>query len=563
MQTGAPEMPPVRLRRLLGFESAAPLFAPALALALALALLPAVQVLHTDTDRTAALILLPAVWLAFRRPAPSAARPESVDGWLLAFAGVLALLSALLSLQPAANLVLTCAWLWVAAGGATAARLARSPAAPRLVMAGIAAGCVLGAVWARCLPVSGGAFPLYGHARIFGIHMLVGSAAVVALLIHPPRHRLGKAVVIAAAVIVWSGLLWSGGRGPLVGLAAGLAVWWWRGGARERTRLVIWTPVLLLAGLAVSHFFGTRAYNLGWGRTVASTVNASGFQGLSSERNLIWGQTLREIGPQPWLGQGADAYRFFQPMPVGDQPHNFILQWILAFGAPAALALMIVVARRTVRGLRAIDSTDTCSAWRRAAAAGFLAAVVSAMFDGGFYHAVSLIPVVVLAGIAGSVPAGATAVAASGRRVWPTLRAAGLTTAAAVVFLHAYLFFHLLAPPPASPHAAPARILRIFPSATYGFWRWMNVWTPSVPVEERLDWLAWAGRHSPQPAIFYYQAAGCHLERRDLPAAADSLSRAVATSHGHARRTYADLLRITEEAIAKKTAPRPQPSDAP
>ena len=168
MQTGAPEMPPVRLRRLLGFESADPLFAPALALALALALLPAVQVLHTDTDRTAALILLPAVWLAFRRPAPSAARPESVDGWLLAFAGVLALLSALLSLQPAANLVLTCAWVWVAAGGATAARLARSPAAPRLVLAGIAAGCVLGARSQLLSPGFGSVGAIFGQEGVIG-----------------------------------------------------------------------------------------------------------------------------------------------------------------------------------------------------------------------------------------------------------------------------------------------------------------------------------------------------------------------------------------------------------
>lgn len=557
-------MPPTRLRRLLGFESADPLFAPALALALALALLPAVQALYTDTDRTAALVLLPAVWLAFRRRAPAAARPESVDGWLLAFAGVLALLSALLSLQPAANLVLTCAWIWVTAGGATAAHLARSPGATRLVMSGLAAGCALGAVWARCLPVSGEVFPLYGHARVFGIHMLAGSAAVVALLIHPPRTRLGKAAVISTAVIVWSGLLWAGGRGPLAGLAAGLAVWWWRGDARERTRLLIWTPVLLLAGLAVSHVLGARAHNLGWQRTVNIAVNITDFEGYSSQRNRIWGQTLREIGPQPWLGQGADAYRYFQPIPVGDQPHNFILQWILAFGAPAALALLIVVARRTVRGLRANDSPDACSSWRRAAAAGFFAAVVSALFDGGFYHAVSLIPVVVLAGIAGSVQAPTTAIAAaSGRRVWPALRATALTAAALVVILHAWLYFHLLAPPPASPQAAPARILRVFPSATYGFWRWMNAWMPSVPVDERLDWLAWAQRHSTRPAVFYYQAAECHLERRDLAAAAASLSRAVATANGPARRTYADLLRLTEDAIAKKAAPRPQSSDAP
>lgn len=539
------------LRTRLGFGAGDHTFEGALAVAAMLAVLPVLQALPSDMDRTASLAFCPAVWLLLRHKTAPAEKNERLDLLLLIFAGVLAVAAAIFSRQFAANLVLTCTWIWTAAIGLSSRRLAQSAPAIRLVLAGLAAGGCAGLLWTRLQPISEGtAFPLYGHARIFGLHMQLSAAAALALLVSTRVNLTLKCITFITGVVVWSGLFWSGGRGPLAGLAAAVVIWFWFGGAGERRRLAVWGPALVLTGILGSYFLGAQAHYLGWNRVVSSTVNTSSLQGFSSDRNLIWGQALREISRSPWFGQGADSYRFIQPLPVGDQPHNFILQWVLAFGVPAALALVFLLGRRTFRGLICNAEPHEHSAWQRAAAAALVAATVGGLFDGVFYHAVAFIPVAILAGLAGFNPTRAKARPMSGTLVW---RRAGLATciaAAGVIALHAWLFFNLLAPPPSSPHTAAARVLHAFPSATYGFWRWIEAWSTSVPVHERLAWLKWAQRHAPQPAIFHYQEAQCSIERRDLTAAKTALERAVATSTGNDRKHYTKLLRLTEVVIS-------------
>ena len=541
-----------RLSSRLGFNADDSTFLGAAALALPLAVLPLLQALPSDMDRTAPLAFCPAAWLLLRRSSPSAGKAERMDLWLLVAAGIIATATAIFSRQFAANLVLTCTWIWTAAIGVSSRRLAQSAPAIRLVLAGVAAGGCAGLLWTRLQPIAEGvAFPLYGHARIFGLHMLLSAAAGLALLVSTRTNRTATCIAFAMGAVLWSGLFWSGSRGPLAGIAAASVIWFWFGSAGERRRLAAWVPVLVLTGILGSHLLGTQAHYLGWKRVISSTVNTSSIQGFSSDRTSIWSQALGEISRSPWFGQGADSYRFIQPLPVGDQPHNFILQWVLAFGAPAALALVVLLGRRIFRGLRGSPESHEHIAWQRAAAACLLAATVGGLFDGVFYHAVAFIPVALLAGLAGCSPAIAETSAVRLILIW---RRAGQVTciaAALVIGVHAWLFFNLLAPPP-SPRAPAAHVLHAFPSATYGFWRWIDAWTPSVPVQERLAWLHWAQRHSPHPAIFYYQEAQCNMEKRDLTAAKNALERAIATSTGSDRSHYAELLRLTEETIARR-----------
>ena len=414
-------------------------------------------------------------------------------------------------------------------------------------------GGLAGLLWTRMLPIDEGvAFPLYGHARIFGLHMLLSAAAVLTLLVSAPTTHTIKCFTFVAGVVLWSGLFWSGSRAPLAGLAAATIIWFWFGTVGEKRRLAIWVPVLGLAGILGSQLLGTQTRSLGWTRIVASTVHTNGIQGFSSERNLIWSQTLGEISHSPWIGQGADAYRFIQPLPVGDQPHNFILQWVLAFGIPAALALIILLGRRTLRGLRGTSGLQEHTVWQRGAAACLVAAIVGGLFDGVFYHAVAFIPVAFLAGLAGATASEAKTNRVARGGLWRCTGQMTCIIASAIVGLHAWLFFNLLAPPPSSSRAIAAQVLHAFPSATYGFWRWIDAWATSVPVQERLAWLKWAQNHAPQPAIFYYQEAQCNLVKRDLVAAKNALDRAVITSSGNDRKHYAELLGLTEEAIARR-----------
>jgi O-antigen ligase len=543
------------LRDRLGFSPEDNTFRGAVMLAVMLAVLPLLQALPSDMDRTAALAFCPVVGLLLFRTPTSTGKAERLDLWLLMFAGTLAVGAVIFSRQFAANLVLTCTWIWTIAVGISARRLAQSAPAIRLVLAGVAAGGFAGLLWSRLQPITEGiAFPLYGHARIFGLHMLVSAAAVLALLASTRTNRIFKCFGFIAGVILWSGLFWSGSRGPLVGIAAGVFIWFWFGDAGERRRLTAWVPVLVLTGILGSNLLGTQTDYLGWKRVVSSTVNANSIQGLSSDRNSIWGQTLKEISHSPWFGQGADSYRFIQPLPVGDQPHNFILQWVLAFGAPAALALIVLLGRRILRGLRGSSESPEHIAWKRAAAACLLAATVGGLFDGVFYHAVAFIPVALLAGLAGSQTLANENLHTNVSVIWRRASQATYIAASFIIAVHAWLFFNLLAPPPPSPRNSAALVLRVFPSATYGFWRWIDAWTPSMPAQERLEWLQWAQRHSPQPAVYYYKQAQLKIEQSDLLAAQSSLERAVATSNGNIRGQYAELLRLTESAITQRNS---------
>lgn len=530
-----------------------------LSLAAALAVLPALQALPSDMDRTAALAFAPAIFLASRLR-QSASKAEAVDGWLLALAGALAVATLALNPQPAANLALTCAWIMTAFAAAAATGLARSPATMRLVLSGIAAGCVIGLIWARLGEFGKGpGFPLYGHARIFGLHMLAGAVATLALLARPFASKVATAATFSAAAAIWSGLLWSGGRGPLAGLATGIVLWLWFGTASERRRLALWCPLLLAAALLGSHLLGAQAGNLGWQRAVSSTINATDARTLSSERDLIWGQALREIDGHLWIGRGADAYRFLRPVPVGDQPHNVVLQWTLAFGAPAALALSLVLARRILRGLRTKESAPDAAALLRGTAAGAAAATVAGFFDGMFYHAVCFLPAAMLAAMAGATTVAGAATRTRLVRPRNILAAVIVGASGAVVALHAWLFFNLLAPPPASPQTPSARALRLFPSATYGVWRWIDAWTPSISFEERMEWLKWAQARSPRPSVFYYQEAQGHLERRDLVSASAALEQAAETSTGDERKRYRELIEMTHAVAASRQTTRPSP----
>jgi hypothetical protein len=76
-----------------------------------------------------------------------------------------------------------------------------------------------------------------------------------------------------------------------------------------------------------------------------------------------------------------------------------------------------------------------------------------------------------------------------------------------VLLLHTWLFRALVvATPPQNPQRALAQILRVFPSTTFGLWRWTDAWQNQSP-EVALTWLRWAAPRSSTPSIFHIRAA--------------------------------------------------------
>ena len=139
-------------------------------IAAALVVLPFLQALSFDFDRSGAVVLLlPALWVGRVNLAQSLAQLSAGPLWLK-FAALLSALGLLASLvtadQFAPALVTAASWTLIAATGLVAGQcVAEDATAGRRLLAGLALGAAAGglAVWALWFLSGRGTVPLYAH----------------------------------------------------------------------------------------------------------------------------------------------------------------------------------------------------------------------------------------------------------------------------------------------------------------------------------------------------------------------------------------------------------------
>jgi hypothetical protein len=437
------------------------------------------------------------------------------------------------------------------------------------MLAGITVGATLACLtiwsqWADGYPRV--PFHFYGHVRLFGLHMMVGTMTALALLVESHPRPLQRLAIGLCAAINCGGMLWSGGRAGVLGVAVALVVWYWRSPQQERRILRYSVPSVVVAGLAISLIQWSPESYLGWWNAAARSTVATSVNELSSTRLSFWQQTWQQFLQSPWIGHGADAYRFITPKLDGSQPHNWALQFLLDFGVVGAFALGALLMWQTFRGLKDRWDLSPAAMMRRGTAAGLVACLVTGLFDGVFYHAIALLPAAILVGIAGAAVAvnakrspepahleeGPSSLELPAKKikrgdpfrvVWPCLAAS-----AAVLAVHAYLYLHLIhLPPPAGPQEFPARVLRLFPSTTYGLERWLPGWRPSQE-DAVLEWTLWAQRHSDNPARLHLYAAVLYADRDDYDSADHEMVQALRTAHWTAQKQLAHFRTTIRDA---------------
>lgn len=506
-----------------GDERAA--LAPAAALAGALAALPFLLLLPLDADRAIPLAFLPAVWLGWKIHKPA----RSGDARLFAWAAAAMLLSAALSAHAARAFVMTAAVGWTLAGGLVARNLAGCAPAVRLVLGGLAAGAAAGTVMLRLgVDTHTASFPIYGSVRLFGAHQFAGAVAATGLLVCTPLRRSWRLLTIVVAALAWTGLFWSGSRAPVVAMAVATALWFWRGTAAEHGALLRWVPALAAVGMIVSLTLGRPHLGMGWSSAVERTVQAAGIEDVSSERSRFWAATWRYAIQSPVIGHGADGYRFIEPNQNGSQPHNVLLQWLLEYGV-LGLVPLLWLALRCAGGLWRRTAGGTPAPMQIWASASLGGALAYGMLDGVFYHATIFMPVAVIAGLAlGSAPPAISAGGSPGRG--PALLRSLLLAGLAVLLLHGWLGFMLLRARNVSPDSTPARILRAFPSTTYGLQNWINAWRHTQP-DLAMDWIHWAQTASVESASFCSYAAQIYIWQKDYKSAETELLRCLQKVH--------------------------------
>jgi O-antigen ligase len=517
----------------------------AICIAVALVALPFLQALPMDLDRSGGLVLLlPALWLGRVELAQALARMRVGPLWLKLLAA-LAVVATAVSVgcahQLAPALVTASHWVILAAGALIAGQaVANDATAGRRMLAGLALGTAAGtlAVWVWWVLDGRGAVPLYAHYRHLGLHTLAGAIASTALIAQAEAARGRRIFWLVIGSVTWGGLLWSGGRAPVLAVVIALGLWMVFSPAALRKKLVAGTVLQLVAGLALSAAFWTPNPALGWWHAIGRTASAASVgsaSGLSSTRTDFWRATAQRALDSPWVGHGPDSYRFLTPKLDGQQPHNVALQLWLEIGAVGALALLILAAavwdhawRRANLALAMIPQ-----AWL----AVLVASVVAGMLDGVFYHLVAFLPAMLAFGVAiGLVTKSAAPAPAS------SVPRLVLTLAAAVVALHMGVFYALALGAPPAPDAWTARGVRLFPSTTFGLWRWLDRWQQTSPADV-LPWARWAQAHSPNPVYFHVYAARVLVARGDRPGAEAELRAAWDKAHWTMRPSLDAMLR--------------------
>jgi O-antigen ligase len=500
-----------------------PLFPAALALAGTLAALPLLLHLPVDTDRALPLAFLPTLILLRKNFCPA---NRLIVGLLLWAASVM-LLSALLADHPARSLVMTAAVACTLAGGVAAYQLARSLPAQRLMLAGLTAGAVLGVLMIRWgVGDRHMSFPTYGSARLFGAHQFIGCLASLGLLILPGCENRWRPLTVLAAFIVWTGLAWSGSRGPAVGLAVMLGLWFWRGNRAERRALLLWAPLLTIGALAFSYPLGRPYVQMGWAPQLANTLQSTGVAAMTSGRTEFWLATWSRVAEAPWFGHGADGYLFIRPAQWGSQPHNVALQWLYEYGWLGALPLLLLIAQG-VRGMFSASApADASGPARRWAAAALSGTFAFGLLEGVFYHAVAFMPTAVIAGCTLALATGPAPLPVS---VWPArLGRLGLLAALVMLAFHGWLGWHLRVAPEFTPDSIAARALRVFPSTTDGLRHRIEGWRRTHPAAV-MPWIRWAQTEAPEQAAYHLYAAQLLLWEKNFAAAQTELEQAFAT----------------------------------
>lgn len=502
------------------------------ALAAALAALPFLTHLPLDLDRGGVLVLLPALWLA-RRTSFWSCSDDRVSRALLIATAIAALISTLAASHFAASVTFLAGLVWIFAGALLARRLGENDAAVRVLLTSLAgtaaATCTaIWLTWREGTPMN--AFPHYTHVRLFGLHMMLGAFAGFGALSCWPARSLGRRLAYAATIVACGGVLWSGGRTPIGGLLLGLAVWCGLARADERRRRLLTATAMLAAGLLLSALRWSPEPYLGWWGAFERSAASTTVHELTSSRSIFWNATWHSSLEAPWIGHGADSYRFLTPKQDGNQPHNWPLQLLHDFGWIGAVLASLLLARLSWRLLRHALSDNALDTPRHACAAAFIAALAAGLLDGVFYHLVLLLPTVVLAALAFPPARAALPSPACTRLGWSLLSLGAL-----VLALHATLIVLLLkTPAPRTPDAPSAQLLRAWPSTTIGLERWLAAWQRTYP-DDALEWTQWAARHSDHAAQYHAHAAAMLANRGEFDAALSQADAALRTAHPRSR----------------------------
>lgn len=369
--------------------------------------------------------------------------------------------------------------------------------------------------------------PGFGNVRHFGYYLSIVIVAGMAPTLRGEFKWNSAAgwMLFGGLLFVWSMTAWAGGRAPYFALGLGFLI------------LVLMRQLPrpgLLAGFAFAAALGGGLLSLlyplpmeGYGFLRILGLEGLGFaadlNALSSNRILMWQTALHVIVQRPLFGFGPDLF----PFEIGSffsgfaQPHNFVIQFTLAWGFAGSIAMLVILSVAVRRAIGAGGETPgTETIIRITAGAGVFVLLLFGLVDGTLYHQVPLSMLIVFLALATSakIPLRERQLQ---RRGWliGALAAVGL-----VLFFHGLSVYSFRTTGVPEPNSNRIHIIRTFPSSMWAFdgplvlARWADSWREN-DEEDSLELLRWTAAYARNEEIRHILLARVDYIRGDVVAA--------------------------------------------
>ena len=242
--------------------------------------------------------------------------------------------------------------------------------------------------WTRDLPA-------VVHIRHLGIYATAMIGLCVGGMATSPNGKMWAfACLVAASGFALA--LWTGARGPALAIAAALAAGLVVAPATRRVKAWGGACLSLVIGLLAVFWLPVPADNMGFARTVAATTQSAD---VGTGRMDLWRGVIHAIGRQPLFGYGEGQMPAVAHFADMQQPHNLILQILLAWGGAGLLCCIALAFWLVPRAIGTVNREGDLLGPFLAMAALF----ALSMIDAALYH---ILPISIFAACAGMIVAG-------------------------------------------------------------------------------------------------------------------------------------------------------------
>ncbi len=190
--------------------------------------------------------------------------------------------------------------------------------------------------------------PGYPGLRMYSYSVEAGLAAGMGLFYLSHRtETLKRILLIVGTILLWTLLLWSGGRGGAFALLASVifAAFFIPMFLSKMWKFVLSTTIV---GGSLSLFLPIPSNDYGLLSRIDRTVNSGSLNEISSGRLTVWSDAYSLFLDRPIFGHGVAQYRHITTqveLIKLEQVHNIILESLVAFGLVGTVALAFLLGK--------------------------------------------------------------------------------------------------------------------------------------------------------------------------------------------------------------------------